>query len=187
MLKQRYIVSTSLFTRCVKITLNFSLGLSGATAATMTTQQHDSSDQRKPCLDALTNPDNENRRNPDYDLIRCKSRGFLTEPSSDVQRICKLCESYFRSSKEDVVLHYQHILKNVPVMVFRDLHYNIFSNLTEHTNQLGPFDCHIRDLVTEISINYLKIRLHHATKIKNLNSNHNIRNLSKRKIIFMNQ
>jgi hypothetical protein len=120
----------------------------------------------KYCKDALyALPEEEGK----YSFINFKTRGGLVDPSPSVVRICKFVESYFREVvlKNPENLNYV-LTKKIPVIATKFARENnLFACLDEHLQSLGPFNSHFGDLVQAVANRYLKVRLHHETKVAN--------------------
>lgn len=100
-------------------------------------------------------------------LIDCKDRGGLVHASASVIRICKLAEHVIRekSVKENFVNN-KNILNSMKTAVFNKcVGLNIFNS--NHFVLQEPDQNHFTMLMTAIVEKYLKVRMHHFSKIQN--------------------
>lgn len=121
-------------------------------------------------------------------LITCKNRGGLILPSSDVKKVCQICEKVVR-----IYLKLKNTRENVNVIgemcnevLKLCIGCEIFSD--EHFKNSDPENSHFIYLIQSICQKYFHIRLrHHAKNFNEKVHFHKVRNDLCKKILFLGQ
>lgn len=112
-----------------------------------------------------------------------KDKGGLYYPNKDVIKICEICEIIFRKNKG-------YYKKNILIELMQEslkycLGCSFFSN-DSHFKCQTFLDCHYSLLIKAITLKYLKVRIHYATKKLSENSDI-VRNFYNKLILFKGQ